>query len=109
MGEQPKWAQALGTVLGLALVGWIGWDTFTDSGVPGWLNRGQAWILGGSYYPQLTFVLTFLIYLIPVAVVVGLVALFRNLMGWGRYTPKFEPPAELLPPEASPPPKGREQ
>jgi len=98
MVEQPKiWPQVLGTIIGLALVGWIGWDTFTDSGLPGWLNRGQASIFGGMYYPQLTFVLTFLLYLIPVLALVGVIGLFRHIMGWDRwrYTPKFDPPAEL--------------
>ena len=85
------WGFRIYFAIALALMGYIGWGTFTNTGVPGWLNGVQAEIFGGSYYPKLTFVLL-MFPALAIAFPVGF--LFDYVTRQGKFEDDIQPPPQ---------------
>jgi hypothetical protein len=67
----------------LVLAGlWVLYGMFDESGLPGWLGYIQAtYLFDGRYYPMLTFILSFLLILLPLGGLFLLYAKIRGLRG----------------------------
>src|SRR5262245_39054821 len=76
--ENDKVQNAVGVVMALALAGGLITLDILDLPPVSWCNQLQASVLGGHYYPKLTFLILLLVGLIPVMLVLAILKAIRG-------------------------------
>ena len=87
-GMLSKWGRRIHLGIAFPLLALVGWRTFTDQGLPAWLNHAQSMVIPhGFYYPALTFVV-FVFPILAVSLSIGF--LFDRLTRQGKFADKSD-------------------